>query len=81
MGHNVCLLITTLHIGFEKYLLQTAMKFPREMMESDGIYDFSDPNSYQWLYSKLPLHARGECIVKIEPIFDVVSIPTQACAW
>ena len=79
MDHYVTVLVTTIHSGHGglDYLLETAVKFPFELMEAEGVYSIEDINAIPWLYNKLPLHARGKSVVRVERICDAVIINNE----
>jgi hypothetical protein len=76
MDHTISILVETLHNGVEPYTLATAIKIPLSAMEAAAIYDIDDYKSLPWIYSLLPAHARGECILRITRIFEVVIAPS-----
>lgn len=75
MDHTISILVETLHKGREPYILATALKVPFSAMEASAVYDIYDEKALPWIYSLLPLHARGECILRITRIFEVVCVP------
>lgn len=75
MDRTISILVETLHKGVQPYILATALKIPFSAMEAANVYDIDDEKTLPWIHSLLPLHAQGECILRVTRIFEVVHIP------
>lgn len=75
MDRTISILVETLHKGREPYILATALKIPWSAMDASNIYDIEDEKTLPWIHSLIPLHARGECILRVTRIFEVVHVP------
>lgn len=75
MDRTISILVETLHKGVQPYILATALKIPFSAMEAANVYDIDDEKTLPWIHSLLPLHAQGECILRVTRIFEVVRVP------
>lgn len=75
MDRTISILVETLHKGREPYILATALKIPWSAMDAAAVYDIDDEKTLPWIHSLIPLHAKGECILRVTRIFEVVRVP------